>query len=405
MRLYALAFFTVVAVAAVQLGCSSTPLTSPTGSTISMTSDRSVLPLNGQATLRAVVIESAGTPVHNGTVVSFTSTLGTVTPPEATTVNGVATTVFNAGSLSGTSVIHAFSGGARTGSGNTSSGGVEIKVGAAAAGSVSISATPSSVSQSGGTVTIEARVLDPSGNPLPGVNVTFSTDAGQLNPTTALSDSSGLARSQLTTTSTAKVKATAGTATSAELTVAVTAAPTVTIEAPATTVVGVPVAITIAAPAANSGARQLQSVIVDFGDGTTQTIANPTGQVGLTHTYRNSGGFTITARSTDVTGNTGIATRGIVVQPAVPAVSATANPQFSTAPFTTVISITASAATGGPPLTSVRAFVNGEQVYSSTSGNGSFAYRINTAGTYNVSVVATDAAGNEGRANTIVIAQ
>src|SRR5689334_21115199 len=83
LRTYAVALVTIVIVVAAQLACDRVPLTSPTGSTISMTSERDVLPLNGQATLRAVVIESAGTPVQNGTVVNFTTTLGNVVPPEA----------------------------------------------------------------------------------------------------------------------------------------------------------------------------------------------------------------------------------------------------------------------------------------------------------------------------------
>ncbi len=85
--------------------------------------------------MRAIVIESAGTPVHNGTQVVFSTTLGTFTPPEVETLNGVATTIFQAGSISGTTRINAYSGGTSTGSGNSSSGGVEVKIGAAAAGS------------------------------------------------------------------------------------------------------------------------------------------------------------------------------------------------------------------------------------------------------------------------------
>ena len=57
----------------VVVACERVPLTSPTGSTISVTIDQSTLPLNGQATVRAIVTESAGTPVHNGTEVTFAS--------------------------------------------------------------------------------------------------------------------------------------------------------------------------------------------------------------------------------------------------------------------------------------------------------------------------------------------
>ena len=66
-RLSFVAVMTVVAV----MACDSVPLTSPTGSTISLSIDRNILPIGGQATVRAVVTESAGTPVHNGTVVTF----------------------------------------------------------------------------------------------------------------------------------------------------------------------------------------------------------------------------------------------------------------------------------------------------------------------------------------------
>ena len=378
------------------VACDKVPLTAPTESTITLSVDQTTVPINGTITVTAAVIEAGGTAVHDGTQVTFTGGLGTFTPQEAQTVGGLARTVFRA-TTSGTVNIGAFSGGAKA------DPEIEVRVGTAAAATMGISATPSSVSQSGGTVTVGAQVFDTSGNALPGVNVTFSADAGQLSATTALSDSSGVARTQLTTFQTAKVTATAGTATK-EVTVTVTAAPTVTIDAPATAVVGVPIPITIAAPAAGSGARQLQSVVVDFGDGTSQTISSPTGSVGLTHTYRTSGGFTITARSTDVAGNTGIATRGIVVQAAIPTVSVSAAPNSGTAPFTSTITVNATAATGGPPLQSVRTFVNGEQVFSGTSG-GSFAYRFGSAGTYTISVVATDAGGNESRASTIVIAQ
>ena len=392
-RVCALLVLTTLGVVA----CDKVPLTSPTGSTITLSVASTTVPINGTIEVLAAVIEAGGTAVHDGTSVTFTGGLGNFTPIEAQTVGGVARTFFK-GTTSGTAKIGAFSGAAKATE-------VEIKVGTAAATTIGISATPSSVSQSGGTVTVAAQVFDTSGNALPGVNVTFSSDAGQLSSSTAITDSSGVARTQLTTFQTAKVTATAGAATK-DVTVTVTAAPTVTIDAPATAVVGVPVAITIAPPPAGTGNRQLQSVIVDFGDGTSQTISSPTGSVGLTHTYRSSGGFTITARSTDVAGNTGIATRGIVVQAAIPTVTVSATPNSGTAPFTSTISGSASAATGAPPIQSVRVLVNGDQVFSASGGGAySFAYRFASAGTYTVNTIATDTNGNEARASTIVIAQ
>ena len=169
------------------------------------------------------------------------------------------------------------------------------------------------------------------------------------------------------------------------------------IDAPSTAVVGVPVAITIAPPPAGTSNRQLQSVIVDFGDGTSQTISSPTGQVGLTHTYRNPGGFTITARSTDVAGNTGIATRGIVVNRVTPTVTLT--PSDTTPQVNQVIgfTITSSPGAGGPAVESLRAFIDGELVFSTTGSSGAFSKAFSAVGTYLVEVQATDAAGNIGR--------
>lgn len=402
-HLYVLAVVTVVVVVA----CDTVPLTSPTGSTITVTIDRNTLPLNGQATVTAVVTEVSGTAVHNGTVVTFQPSIGTVNPPEARTVNGIATATFLAGSLSGTGFIHAFSGPARTGSGN-STGGAPVTIGAAAAVSIAVSATPSSVSQSGGTVTIAALVLDSSGNPLSGVNVTFSADTGQLSSTIALSDSSGIARTQLTTTQTSKVTATAGAATK-DVTVTVTAAPTVTITAENGTE-GVPVPITISTAATGSTpARQIQTLTVDFGDGTRETRSNVTGSVGFSHTYNQARGYTISATAVDVAGNTGVASKAIVIAPAalptITAFSATPNPVPSSANGLTTITVAASST--GAPLrnVTVRNMTSGGEVIYSGTGGGTFAHRFGGTGTYTLQATATDANGNAGTSSTVVVVQ
>jgi adhesin/invasin len=396
-RLYAIAVVTVLAVVA----CDSVPLTAPTQSTISISIDKPVLPINGQATVRAVVIELSGTPVHNGTMVTFQPSIGSVNPPEAPTVNGIATSTFLAGPASGSGVIHAFSGGTRTGSGNSSSGGVDVKVGAAAAGSVSVSATPSSVSQSGGTVTIAALVLDPSGNPLPGVNVTFSADAGQLSSTLALSDSSGIARTQLTTTQTSKVTATAGTATK-DVTVTVTAAPTVSITAEnGTEGVPLPITVSIAATGATP-ARQIQTLTVDFGDGTSESRSNVTGSVGFTHTYNQARGFTINATAVDVAGNTGVASKAIVItRQQNPTVTLTA-PATTTVAVPIAVTFSATSPAAGSQIVSARVTLqDGTVIYSGSNAN-SFNYKFGGPGTYTLTGTVTDSNGNSASASTTV---
>jgi hypothetical protein len=108
--------------------CESSPLVAPVASTISVFSSATALAPGGTAEVSAVVIEEAGTPVHDGTVVRFTATLGTVEPAEAETRDGVATTIFTAGSTAGTAQIAAESGGAIP-LGETGTNFVEITIG------------------------------------------------------------------------------------------------------------------------------------------------------------------------------------------------------------------------------------------------------------------------------------
>jgi len=121
-RCLSLALLVIAATAA----CDSTPLTAPVASTISISAlDTKVLP-GGSTEVTAVVIEEAGTPVHDGTQVRFTATLGRVEPETATTHDGVARATFTAGSTAGTAKVTASSGAAAAGDlGNV----VEITVG------------------------------------------------------------------------------------------------------------------------------------------------------------------------------------------------------------------------------------------------------------------------------------
>jgi hypothetical protein len=408
-RLSVLALITTALVVA----CERVPLTSPTGSSISVSIDQTTLPVNGQATVRAIVIESGGTPVHNGTQVSFTTVLGAFTPPEATTVNGVATTIFQAGGISGTTRINAYSGGASTGSGNSSGGGVEVKIGAAAAGSVSLQVVPPTVGQNGGTVTATALVLDPSGNPLRGVPVLFSTDTGTLSNANVISNDSGYAVTNLVTTRAATITARVGTATPATFNVAINAAATVTIETTSTTfIVNQPIAFRIT-PSAASNASPISLVVVDMGDGTTRTFNNITGPTGFTHTYRNAGGYTVTATSTDINGGRGVSSLSVVVAfETLPTVTMTVAPNpvtlapgagstLGVATFT----VNATAGAGGPPIRSVRITLGDGTVIYNGTGNGSSTYKFTAAGVYSATATVTDAGGNVGTTTTVITVQ
>ena len=105
----------ILLTAVIVTACDSAPLVAPIASTISVFSTATSLAPGGTAEISAIVIEEAGTPVHDGTVVHFNATLGTVNPAEAETRDGVAVTTFTAGSTTGTAQIAATSGGALTG--------------------------------------------------------------------------------------------------------------------------------------------------------------------------------------------------------------------------------------------------------------------------------------------------
>ena len=65
------------------VACERVPLLAPSGSTMTLTSPTTALPVNGTAPIVVQVIEPSGTPPHSGTHVTFTTTLGTIQPSEA----------------------------------------------------------------------------------------------------------------------------------------------------------------------------------------------------------------------------------------------------------------------------------------------------------------------------------
>lgn len=293
------AFIGTLMAALAATACDKVPLLAPTNTTIRLVSSVGVLPLTGSADITAVVIESAGTPVQNGTVVTFTSSLGTVEPREARTQNGQVTVRFTAGSQSGTATISAFSGGNR-------SENLEIRVGAAAAGAVSLRVEAAGGPSTSGAVTIVATVFDSGGNPLRGVPVNFITDAGQLAQSTVISNDAGEARNEIVTSTVARVTARVGTgssAPSADLSVKALATVTLGVAGSpsggvATTDTGLPTVFVLEHrnPAESNAIRDVQ---VDFGDGGGTRTGPFIGTANVSYLYRRTGTYTVTATTTD----------------------------------------------------------------------------------------------------------
>ncbi len=219
--------------ATLTVACDKMPLLAPRESTITLSTASAVVQANGTTEIRATVLEPSGTPVHNGTAVTFTTNLGALSPTDARTENGVAVVRFVANGQSGTAAIKAISGGA-------TSEPLNLTVGAAAANAVSLNANPTRVAAIGGPSVITATVTDTSGNLVQGVPVTFSSTAGSLSATSANTDLSGNAVTTLTTNREATVTASVAGKT-ATVVVSVAARPTVTVSAsPADPTVGGP---------------------------------------------------------------------------------------------------------------------------------------------------------------------
>src|SRR5689334_14181905 len=154
--------------------CDKVPLLAPTGSVITLIPVTNTVSLNSQVDIVATVSENgtapgatgtgttttsrtgAGTPVQNGTVVTFTTTVGRIEPSEARTHNGQVTVKLVAGGASGTATITAYSGGA--------SASTKLLIGTAAVKTVSLTTTPQSLGANGGSVQVTAVATDEGGN-------------------------------------------------------------------------------------------------------------------------------------------------------------------------------------------------------------------------------------------------
>jgi hypothetical protein len=327
--------------------CDKVPLLAPTGSVITLLLATTTVSLNSEVTIVATVIENgqatagtgtgtgttttsrsgSGTPVQNGTLITFTTTIGRIEPSEARTHNGQVTVKLITGGTSGTATITAYSGGASAQITN-------LKIGTAAVKTVSVTTTPQSLGISGGTTQVVASVVDEGGSALGGVPVTFSTDKGSISPSTVTTDSSGTATATLTTTATAKITAAVGTLTgTATVTVAARSLTSFT-ASPSATSAGVPITFTVT-PA--TGAN-ISNVRVDFGDGNSRNLGGISAASTLSYPYNSSGSFTATATATDGTSETGSLTTTVTVGSLPVTLNASPNPAVVNSPVTFTVS-------------------------------------------------------------------
>ena len=403
------------------VACDKVPLLAPTGSVITLFATSNTVPLNSEIEIVANVIENgvtstptptptpggsgtpsttptastgtagAGTPVQNGTLVSFTTTIGRIEPSEARTNNGQVRVKFIAGTQSGTATITAFSGGA--------SGKLEnLKVGSAAVERVLISASPQTLGPSGGSSIITARVEDTSGAGLPGVPVTFSTDNGTLSAASSTTDALGNAQTVLNTSRAAKVTANVAGKT-ADVSVGLNPRTGVTIAGPANPVsAGQPATFTVGV----GSTANIRDVVVDFGDGSQQSLGAISGSTTIQHTYASEGTYTVRATATDASGFSEPVATSITILPGQPpSVIITASNNNPSIGETVIFTATVSGATS-TVLRYEWDFGNGAEprIVQTTGNRATTSYT--TVGTKVITVRVVQATGPSGEGTTAV---
>jgi PKD domain/Bacterial Ig-like domain (group 1) len=287
-------------------GCDQVDFTAPAGSTLTLSATPPAINANGISTLTAVGVRGGGSgaPLPDDTAVTFTTTLGTITPNPAMTQNGVATATLHAGSQSGTASVAASSGDIRAEA-------IEIVIGEARPVNIVLSANPSNLPISGGKVVLRARVTDADGNPIQGVAVIFETTTGTLRSGSRAirTDSNGVADDNLDATIDAMVTATTSNAISDTVEIDVGGAGPATCDfaiSPTDPKVDETVFFTDAS-LPGAGNPPIVEFLWDFGDG-----SQDSGQ-SVEHEYTESGTFVVVHTIVDSQGFSSVCTQTITV--------------------------------------------------------------------------------------------
>jgi adhesin/invasin len=165
----------------------------------------STLPVGSLSTLTATVTDQFGNAVANGTVVSFTTSLGALSNGTAATIGGVATATLSS-TLPGVATVTATVGSL------SATRLVTFTTGPAA--QLLLTATPAIIFSNGiSQSTVVATVRDAFGNPVPNALVNFLAGIGQFSPASGATNANGEVTATLTSLfpATENVFATVGT--------------------------------------------------------------------------------------------------------------------------------------------------------------------------------------------------
>jgi hypothetical protein len=257
-----------------------------------LSADPSEIGITGTSSLTVQGTEEDGTPLPDGTTVTFSvDQAGRVDPAAVKLVNGIAATTYFATFSSGEITVTATSGSvqART----------TITVADNIAENVFVSANPGSFPSGGGTSIISAVVTDDSGRPIPNIGVRFSTTSGTLQSggSPIETNNSGVATDVLNTTEAATVTATTDNGFSGQTTVLVGVGRVICHMAVNTDTPDVDEVVSFFDTSDNPG-NQIVSFHWEFGDGASAEGPN------VQHAYHTEGTFEVVHSVIDRQGNT-----------------------------------------------------------------------------------------------------
>lgn len=286
------------------ISCARVNPTAPDESILYVSANPTSIPAGGTTSIVTVIgYKSTGIPLSDGTVIYFSTDIGTI-DPTTETKNGKATATFTSDERSGVAHIYVTSGNA-----TATPSPLEIVVGSAALSSLTIGANPSVLPPGGGRSKIIAAAFDDSGNTLSNIPVVFSTNGGTLDSggKVLYTNQNGEVKDYLTTSTDATVTATSGSITaSVTVTVETNSPPTASfVFSPTDPKVGNSVYFNASGSTDSDG--YIVSYKWDFGDGSKGSGKTPS------HTYSYAATFQVTLVVTDNDGATGATSQTVTV--------------------------------------------------------------------------------------------
>jgi adhesin/invasin len=173
----------------IEIQVGETPETKPV---VLVSASPNSVAVGGESQITIIARNADGSPVAAGQQVILTTTLGSLSPNRPTTrSDGTAISTLNAGNTAGTATVTAI-----LGASDPATTDVTIRN-----ATVTVQANPSTVPDSGGTVSLTAFVTDAQGLPVADLAVTFISPRGTLAQREAVrTDATGVARNTLTLT-------------------------------------------------------------------------------------------------------------------------------------------------------------------------------------------------------------